>query len=359
MGDFAPGSRDTDAVARRADGETFGPLLTEWTGRPRLDFNDADPETLRLESAWRSLHFLIRRLKLREDIVVDVLAATEANWLEKLRTLIGRESGDAGTEPLGLIVAAWTLSPVEGSAVTLLREGAEAARTAGAPLLAGLTLEAADGLIADPAWAAFRAGESADWLGVAVNRFLLRGEGPGVPVFAAPALAVAVAAGRSHAEHRWPTHLSGSILEDLPIHETKDGFIPTEVLLQPDRIAALEAGGLIPLVAARNKDQARVPGAPSAHLERPLSVRIAAARLTALLGHPLRASRGIAEPEAFESEVRKIIKTAIPSIAEYTIHVVPDPTGQDQSYRLTLEFRAVPPILTEPRDMKLDFRFGR
>lgn len=121
-----------------------------------------------LEAAWRGVDFLVRRLETGEDLKVYVLDATIEELLTDLPRF-GKILQPNGSS-WALIVAnyAFGQSAAEAGALRIL--GA-LARTAGAPIVAEALPPSGD---AAPEWAQLRASGEAEWIGLALPRFLLR-----------------------------------------------------------------------------------------------------------------------------------------------------------------------------------------
>jgi type VI secretion system protein ImpC len=119
-----------------------------------------------LEAAWRSVDFLLRRLEIGENLRLFIVDLPHAEL-----------SGDAGASELrrmlgdeewGVIAGLYSFGHGDGEA---LQRISVAARAAGAPFIGGLGLDVV-GL--DEPFATLRQSAYAQWIGLALPRFLLR-----------------------------------------------------------------------------------------------------------------------------------------------------------------------------------------
>jgi type VI secretion system protein ImpC len=229
-----------------------------------------------IESAWRGLFFLSRRLETGEQLKIFVLDLPQ----EELAT---EEGIAAFTRALaegewGAIAGLWNFAPSDEPVLTRL---AALARNARAPLIAGLApnvvgLERVfDGLRRTP---------DAAWLGLALPRFLLRlpygaatdeiesfsfEEMPSPPeheryLWGHPAFACACLLGEAFSRWGWNMR-PGMVdtIDGLPAHVYRSDGAPelkpcAEVLLTEDAAEALLDRGFIPLVSIRDSDRVRV-----------------------------------------------------------------------------------------------------
>ncbi|HEY9139897.1 MAG TPA: type VI secretion system contractile sheath large subunit [Bryobacteraceae bacterium] len=242
----------------------------------------------KVESAWRSVSFLLERLETRADLRIELIdAAKEELW---------------DLPPAGWSVAACLhrFAP-EPRDCRLLAHLAAASRRAGGPVLAEIDTRLAGCAsiadtpnpddwrlsldeTADAAWRWLRADPDARWLGVALPRFLLRlpyggatgeiaslafEEMPLPPVHEAylwgsPAVACVCLLGQAFLHHGWSMR-SDQVrrLEQLPAHTYLfDGKShrpsPAEVCLSERRAKRILADGAMPLVSARAGDSLRL-----------------------------------------------------------------------------------------------------
>jgi type VI secretion system protein ImpC len=161
-----------------------------------------DPRFQALESAWRSVSFLLDRLErgahLRielidittEELMEDTLAADGLSASGLFRMLVEEAVGTPGQAPWSALVSLHTFAPSERHLLALERI-AGIARMAGAPLLAGAdpSFAGCDSIAVTPdpsgwkhplensarrMWEELRRHSAANWIGLAMPRFLLR-----------------------------------------------------------------------------------------------------------------------------------------------------------------------------------------
>jgi type VI secretion system protein ImpC len=266
-----------------------------------------------VESAWRALFFLSRRLdtdatlKLylldvsRDELAADLGSGDDLRATGIYRLLVERTLGTPGGQPWGVLVGHYTFADTTEE-VELLGRMAQVAARAGAPFLAGASprLLGCDSLgrtpepddwkpAADPekagAWEALRQLPQACYLGLALPRFLLRvpygkktnpverfaleemPEGPEHDnyLWGNPAVAVAYLLAGAFSRYGWefrPGVLND--IDNLPAHlYREDG----ETQLKPcaeawltDRAAeAIMARGLMPLQSVKGRDTVHLP----------------------------------------------------------------------------------------------------
>lgn len=237
-----------------------------------------------LESAWRGLFFLVRRLETSEDLKVYILdmpqsqVVTGAGLAELRRIVVDEAVRTPGAQPWAAIAGLYAFGAQEEAA---LAEIGGVARAAGAPFLSGLAPEVV-GLTR--AFAALRHSPVARWIGLALPRFLLRlpygadtdstetfqfQEMPSPPeheryLWANPAIACAYLLGEAFAREGWEMR-AGSVrdIDGLPLHLYKrDGETAikpcAEVLLTEDSVELLVECGFMPLVSFKETDRVRL-----------------------------------------------------------------------------------------------------
>jgi len=234
------------------------------------------PRFQALESAWRALHLMVRRLETGEDLKISLLdlpqeeLATEAGTAA-LRRALAEETRSA-------IAGFYYFSPQEES--TLLRLAA-LARGGRAPLLAGLAPDVV-GLIG--VFADLRRSSDARWIALALPRFLLRlpygaatdetetfafEEMPTPPeheryLWSHPAAACAYLLGETFSRHGWAMRPGAlDTIDGLPLHVYKSNgeseLKPcAEVLLTEEAAALLLERGFMPLVSIKGTDRVRI-----------------------------------------------------------------------------------------------------
>jgi type VI secretion system protein ImpC len=265
------------------------------------------PEFQAVESVWRGVSLLVRRLETGARLRVFLLDASRAELDADLATNEAVESSallrvlsdgapaPAGAEPWSVVAGLYTFGESSADAMVLGRIAA-AARHAGAPFiaaaapsLAGLSSFASmpdsDDVHATsaPAWLALRGSTLADSVGLALPRLLLRApydereepcelialdEMTSPPshedyLWGNPALACALLLGQTFAEHGWAMQPQALEIDRLPLHlYSADGNTvgkPCAEALLTDRSAArMLQAGLIPLLSMKNGDTVRV-----------------------------------------------------------------------------------------------------
>jgi len=266
----------------------------------------------KLESAWRSMKYIVDKTDFRENIKLEVMNTSKQDLLEDFedspevvksglyRTFYTAEYGQFGGQPYGNIIANYELSP-KPQDVKLLQYVASVAAMAHAPFIASagpeiFGLEDFSGLpklkdlqsiFEGPQyikWQSFRESEDSRYVGLALPRFLLRlpyGQDT-EPVKAFnyeenvsgshenylwgnSAFTFASRLTDSFAKYRWCANIigpaGGGAVEDLPIHlfesmgeiQTK---IPTEVLVSDRREYELAEQGFMSLAMRKGSDNA-------------------------------------------------------------------------------------------------------
>lgn len=270
------------------------------------------PEVQKLESAWRSLRFVIEKVDFRENIKVDLLSVDRDTLQSDLedspdltksgfyRLVYSNEYGVFGGKPYGVMNLNYALGPGPQD-VEMLRKLASVAAMSHVPVIANAspkffgdesfnslpTLKDLKSIFEGPQyarWNGFRDSEDARYVGLALPRFLLRvpyGEKT-VPVKAfnfeedvvgkhdrylwgnaSNALITRIA--ESFAKYRWAPNIigpqAGGTVENLPIHTFESmgelqNKVPTEILLTERREYELSEEGFISLVYRKDADNA-------------------------------------------------------------------------------------------------------
>jgi type VI secretion system protein ImpC len=223
------------------------------------------PEFQSLESAWRSLFLLVRRLETGEDLQLSIVDAGRPDL-----AAISIE------EPFAVCVTLYQYSDSEAEVNTLLRLGDLARRNGGVIIGAAEPGEGAQ-------WLRLRRHALAPWIGLAWPRFLLRlpyGENtsstdlfdfeemPQPPEHAGylwgnPAVAAACLLGEAVSRGGRP----GSILEldGMPVHTWREDG---ESVMQPcaerwmteSDAAGMLSQGVMPLASLKGRDAVRLVG---------------------------------------------------------------------------------------------------
>ena len=270
------------------------------------------PTFQKLESAWRSLKFVIDRVDFRENIKVELLNCSKEDLLADFedapevpksglyKIVYSAEYGTFGGRPFGAIVANYDFGPGPQD-VALLQKCASVATMSHAPFFAaagpgffGLkdyinlpNLKDLKSLFEGPQytkWQAFRESEDARYVGLTLPRFLLRlpfGANT-VPVKAFnyeedvigkhdaycwgnAAFAMATRIADSFAKFRWCPNIigpqAGGAVENLPLHQYEamgeiQTKIPTEIVLTERREFELSEEGFIGLTYRKDSDNA-------------------------------------------------------------------------------------------------------
>jgi type VI secretion system protein ImpC len=239
-------------------------------GEMRAVLHHADFQAL--ESAWRGLFFLVRRLETGDNLRVYLVDLPQA---ELTSADLRRAAGDV---EWGLIAGLYYFGPKDEDA---LKELSFVARIAGAPLIAGL---APDVVGLDKAFDELRQSAYACWIGLAMPRFLLRlpyGKNAAETetftfeelskepeheryLWGHPAIACAYLLGEAFTQFGW--HMRpGSVqeIDGLPAHAyRKDGEAHlkpcAEVLLTEDAAETLLDRGFMPLASIKDTDRIRL-----------------------------------------------------------------------------------------------------
>jgi type VI secretion system protein ImpC len=265
-----------------------------------------NPEFQALEAIWRSVFLLVRRLdtsprlKLflfdisKAELARDLTSSSDLESTGVFRLLVEKGILTPGADPWALVVGNYYFGDDEGD-VDLLARMAKVAKRAAAPFLAGAQarLLGVESLVSNPhsrdwdqpgisGWSELRSLPEADFIGLALPRFLLRlpygehtspletfefEEFSGLPdhegyLWGNPAFAVALLMAQSFGE---AGRVVGSVaqLDGLPLHIYKaDGEAVSqpcaEVLLTEDEVECILESGIIPLVSYKGRDSVRI-----------------------------------------------------------------------------------------------------
>jgi type VI secretion system protein ImpC len=270
------------------------------------------PEVQKLESAWRSLKFLVDRTDFRENIKLEVVNISKDDLLDDFedapevpksglyKTVYTAEYGQFGGQPYATLLGNYDFGPGPQD-VKLLQYVASVASMAHAPFVAAagpqmFGLESFNGLpdLKDlksifegpqyTKWQSFRESEDARYVGLTTPRFLLRlPYGPDTQPVKAFNYEEDVSASHEHylwgntaftfasrltdsfAKYRWCANIigpkGGGAVEDLPLHQFEamgavQTKIPTEVLISERREYELAEEGFIGLTMRKGSDNA-------------------------------------------------------------------------------------------------------
>jgi len=269
-------------------------------------------EYQKLESAWRSLKFLIDRTDFRENNKMEILSVKKEALLDDFedapevtksglyRTAYTAEYGQFGGQPYGMIVGNYEFG--SGSQdIKLLQHVASVATMAHAPFFAaagagmfGLSdfsslpnLKDLKSIFEGPQyikWQSFRESEDSRNVGLALPHFLLRlpygpetqptkrfnykenvSDGNDSYLWGNAAFAFATRVTDSFAKYRWCANVigpqGGGAVEDLPIYQYEamgqlQTKIPTEILISERREFELAEEGFIALAMRKGSDNA-------------------------------------------------------------------------------------------------------
>jgi type VI secretion system protein ImpC len=248
-----------------------------------------------LESAWRGLDFLVRRLdtdgnlKLylldwtRDELVAD-LAVDDLSTTQAYRLLVEPALAPAGGRPWAVLMGNYTFGSSDQDAA-LLERLAAIARQAGAPFVAAASPALVDGKD-QAAWAALRRSPAAAFLGLALPRFLLRlpygndtapvegftfeempaGTDHESYLWGNPAFACIGLLGEAFLREGWALDPNAvRELGGLPLHiytaDDESQIKPcAEVVLGERAMERIRDAGIMPLLCDRGSDRLRLPG---------------------------------------------------------------------------------------------------
>ncbi len=269
-------------------------------------------EVQKLESAWRSLRFLVDRTDFRENIRLEILNVSKDDLIEDFedapeipksglyKTVYTAEYGQFGGQPYAALVGNYDFGPGPQD-VALLQNIASVAAMAHAPFIAaagpqffglddftGLPqLKDLKSIFEGPQyakWNSLRESEDARYLALTMPRFLLRlpygpdtqpvkafsyresvSEGHDRYLWGNSAFAFASRLTASFADYRWCANIigpqGGGAVEDLPLHQYEamgaiQTKIPTEILVSERREFELAEEGFIGLTMRKGSDNA-------------------------------------------------------------------------------------------------------
>jgi len=266
----------------------------------------------KLESAWRSLKYLVDKTDFRENVRVELVNVSKQDLLDDFedapeinksglyKTIYTSEYGQFGGRPYGLILGNYEFSPGSQD-IKLLQSIASVATMSHAPFVAaagptffGLedfsklpNLKDLKSIFEMPQyvkWQSFRESEDARNVGLALPHFLLRlpyGQDT-VPVksfnyketvinshknflWGNAAFAFATRVTDSFAKYRWCANIigpqGGGTVEDMPVYQYEamgelQTKIPTEILISERREFELAEEGFIALTMRKGSDNA-------------------------------------------------------------------------------------------------------
>jgi type VI secretion system protein ImpC len=266
----------------------------------------------KIESAWRSLKFLVDRTDFRENIKISLLNVSKQDLLDDFedapevpksglyRTVYSAEYGQFGGQPFGAMIANYDIGPGPQD-MKLLGYVAAVSTMSHAPFIAAAgpeffgvdSFEALPGLkdlhsiMEMPQytkWQSFRQSEDARYVGLTLPKFLLRlpyssetvpakkfnfkegvSDGDNDFLWGNTAFAFASRLTDSFAKYRWCANIigpqGGGAVEDLPLYQFEamgaiQTKIPTQVLISERREYELAEEGFIALTMRKGSDNA-------------------------------------------------------------------------------------------------------
>ena len=300
--------------AKRVDKAAVEAMIAEIDRRlgRQVDAILHHPDFQRLESAWRSLAYVVANVDFRENVRVNLLSVQKPELLEDFedapeitksglyRTLYSAEYGTFGGRPYGVMCSLYEFGAGPQD-IELLQRCAAVATMAHAPFLANASpalfglesyedlpkLKDLQSLFEGPQyarWHSFRASEDARYVGLCAPRMLLRQPyGPDDSPVAAfdyhedvighhdrylwgySAIALTTRVADSFAKYRWCPNIigptSGGAVEGLPLHQYKaqgelQTKLPVECQLTERREFELAEEGIIGLTMRKGSDNA-------------------------------------------------------------------------------------------------------
>ncbi len=274
----------------------------------------------KLESAWRSLKYLVDKTDFRENVKIEMLNVSKQDLLDDFedapeitksglyQTAYTAEYGQFGGQPYGLMVGNYEFSP-SAPDVKLMQYVASVATMSHAPFVAaaGAQFFGVDDFSGLPGlkdlkaifegpqylkWQSFRESEDSRNFALTVPHFLLRtpydplnnpakgfnyredvSDGNSSYLWGNAAFAFASRITDSFAKYRWCANIigpmGGGAVEDLPLHQYESmgeiqTKIPTEVLISERREYELAEEGFIALTMRKGSDNAAFFSANSA-----------------------------------------------------------------------------------------------
>lgn len=266
----------------------------------------------RMESAWKSLKFLVDRTNFRENVKIQLLSVSKSKLQDDFedapeitksglyKTLYTAEYGQFGGQPFGAVIANYEFGPGSQD-IKLLQSVASVSAMGHAPFIASAgagffgvdsfeqlpNLKDLSSIFEGPQfakWNAFRESEDARYVGLTLPHFLLRlpygaetvpvkkfnykedvSTGGADFLWGNAAFAFATRLTDSFADYRWCANVigpqGGGTVSDLPIYTYESmgemqNKIPAEVLISERREFELAEQGFIALTMRKNSDNA-------------------------------------------------------------------------------------------------------
>ena len=301
------------AGTQKISGALVDDMIADLDAKLSLQVNAImhNEEFSKMESAWRSLKFLVDRTDFRQNIKIEFINVSKEDLLADFedapevmksglyKTVYTAEYGQFGGQPVGAMIANYEFG-CKPQDMQLLSYVGSVATMAHAPFIAAAdcsffgisSWDALPGLkdlhsiFEGPQyakWRSFRASEDARYVGLTMPKFLLRlpYSADTVPAktfnfkedandnsefcWGNTAFAFASRLTESHAKYRWCTNIigpqGGGAMENLPLYlfeksgqiQTK---IPTQVLISERREFELAEEGFIALTMRKGSDNA-------------------------------------------------------------------------------------------------------
>ncbi len=269
-------------------------------------------EFQKLESAWRSLRYLVDKTDFRENNKIEIINVSKEDLLEDFedapeipksglyKTVYTAEYGQFGGQPYAVMIGNYEFGPGPQD-IKLMQHVASVAAMAHAPFIGAVgpamfglddfnglpQLKDLKSIFEGPQytkWQSFRESEDSRYVGLALPRFLLRlPYGPdtepvkafqyeedvskdhGDYLWGNAAFTFASRLTDSFAKYRWCANIigpkGGGAVEDLPLHQYEamgaiQTKIPTEVLISERREYELAEEGFIGLTMRKGSDNA-------------------------------------------------------------------------------------------------------
>lgn len=266
----------------------------------------------KLESAWRSMKYLIDNTDFRENIKLEMVNISKEDLLDDFedspevaksglyKTVYTAEYGQFGGQPYATIIGNYDFGPGPQD-MKLLQNIASVSAMAHAPFIAAAgpqffdiedfnelpNLKDLKSIFEGPKylkWQAFRESEDSRYIGLTMPRFLLRlpygaesdpiktfdyeenvAEDHGKYLWGNAAFAFATRLTESFAKYRWCANIigpqGGGTVENMKLHQynamgATQTKIPTEVLVSERREFELAEEGFIGLTMRKNSDNA-------------------------------------------------------------------------------------------------------
>lgn len=270
------------------------------------------PDFQKLESAWRSLKYLVDHTDYRENSMVEFINVSKDELFDDFidapeipksglyKQVYTTEYGQFGGRPYGSIIANYTFGPNHKD-ITLLRNTAAVCAMAHVPFFAAAGpeffsvksmselphLNDIEAIFESPLyipWKSLRESEDSRYLGLVLPRFMLRmpygkdsysvhsfnyeedvTPGENTFLWGNSAFALAGCLAESFAQYRWCVNIigpqGGGAVENLPTYffdamADIQAKIPTELLISERREYELSEQGFIPLTMRKASDNA-------------------------------------------------------------------------------------------------------